>query len=82
VLAQRADASTATIFTSPSAGFGALVTQYELSLSAAANLPATPIGTTSLGQSFASALPTIMQFNLSAAGADTPRMTIWLRNFA
>lgn len=80
VNAVRQDTSTEPIFQSPAAGFGAGVTNYILALGLGANLPATPIPTISLGQSFAGSTPTSIQFNLSAAGADTVRMTIWGRN--
>lgn len=74
---QRSDASFVSCFVSPV--LGATVTDIVFAIGLGANVPATPIGTTSLGISFPSPVSDSVQLVLSAAGTDTPRMTIWGR---
>jgi hypothetical protein len=58
---------------------GATITDAIYAMGEGANIPAAPIGATSVGASFAGPVPQSMQFNLST-GTDTPRMTIWGRS--
>jgi hypothetical protein len=75
--AVRANSSVVALMISPT--IGATVTDIVFSIGEGANMAATPLGTTSLGYSFAGAPPINMNWVLSAGGSDTPRMTIWQR---
>jgi hypothetical protein len=75
--AVRANASVVALMISPT--IGATVTDIVFAIGEGANMAATPLGTTSLGYSFAGPPPITMNWVLSAGGADTPRMTIWQR---
>lgn len=77
VNAIRTDLSVVPIFQSPA--IGATVTDLVLAIGEGANLSTTVDGALSLGMNFSGPPPINLSVVLSAAGADTPRMTIWGR---